>query len=209
MNYKTIANPILVEFIEKKSRFIGAIFPCQTEQEATAIIDAKKKEHWNAAHNVSAFILRGSTTTAIKRCSDDGEPQGTAGRPVLDVLEKEGLTDVVCVVTRYFGGTLLGTGGLVRAYSHTTSLAVQASQVLNMSICHKLTLSFDYSWYGKISFFLPDYHAQTLASDFGEQVSLTLLIRADRVEGFEKTLTETTGGQVKAQKIEEIYADMA
>lgn len=208
MNYKTIAARADAEFIEKKSRFLGALQPCQSEEEAQRFIEEKKKEHWNANHNVYAYIVRGTATVPVKRCSDDGEPQGTAGRPVLDVLEKEGLTDVCCVVTRYFGGTLLGTGGLVRAYSHTTTLAVQEAQILHMSLCKEVTMTFDYSWYGKISFFLPDYGVETLSSDFGEQVALRLRLRADRVEGFCKTLTETTNGQVTAVEVAEIFADM-
>lgn len=209
VNYQTIEQYAEAEFVEKKSRFWGSLIPCRTEEEALKFIEEKKKEHWNANHNVYAYILRGATGVPVKRCSDDGEPQGTAGRPVLDVLEKEGLTDLCCVVTRYFGGTLLGTGGLVRAYSHTTTLAVGNSNIMHMALCKELLLVFDYSWYGKIGFFLPDFRAETLESDFGEQVTLRLLLRGDRVEGFCKMLTETTNGQVSAVEVAEKFADMA
>ena len=113
--YKTVRKNAQDQFVEKRSRFIGYACPVQTEQEALDFITSKKSEHWDASHNVYAYILRDGTM----RFSDDGEPQGTAGMPVLDVLRKSGVTDVVTVATRYFGGILLGGGGLVRAYSHT------------------------------------------------------------------------------------------
>lgn len=118
--YQTIAAPAEDEFVQQKSRFLGAIVPVQTEEEALAFIEAKRKHYWDATHNVYAYIIRAKDgLPEIKRCSDDGEPQGTAGRPALEVLEREGLTDVALVCTRYFGGILLGAGGLVRAYAHT------------------------------------------------------------------------------------------
>lgn len=209
LSYKTIAAYAEDEFIEKKSRFIGSVIPCKNEQEALEFIEQKRKQYWDATHNVYAYIVREEgTPTAIKRCSDDGEPQGTAGRPVLDVLEKEGLTDLCVVATRYFGGIMLGAGGLVRAYSHTSKIAVDAAKILNMSVCRLFRLEFDYSLYGKISYILPNYNIKTESSDFGESVSLELLIRHDRYESFCKELTEITNGKVFPFEILEKYEDM-
>ena len=129
--YTTIYSPAEDEFVERKSRFIGHIAPVQTEEEAQAFIAQIRQQHRDATHNTYAYILR----SGIKRYSDDGEPQGTAGVPMLECVEKEGLVDVAVVVTRYFGGILLGAGGLVRAYSHGAKIAVDAAQRKLMTTC--------------------------------------------------------------------------
>ena len=144
MEYRTILNEASDEFIERKSRFIGYIKPVTTQEDAVSFINEIKSKHWDATHNVYAYILRDGQ---IRRYSDDGEPQGTAGIPVLDVLQKEGLTDCVVVVTRYFGGILLGGGGLVRAYSHAAKLAVDAAGVIKMSMCVRAECECDYGYY--------------------------------------------------------------
>ena len=136
--YKTIGARASDEFVEKKSRFIGHICPVTMQQEALDFIQSLKTKYWDATHNVYAYVLRDGQ---IRRYSDDGEPQGTAGIPTLDVLLKEGLTDCCVVVTRYFGGTLLGAGGLVRAYSHACKLAVDAGGVVTMALCTTLLIS--------------------------------------------------------------------
>lgn len=205
LGYRTIAAPAEAEFVEKKSRFIGQIAPVQTEEEALAFIAEISKKHHSAAHNVYAYILREGN---LSRFTDNGEPQGTAGIPTLDVLQKEGLTDVCVVVTRYFGGTLLGTGGLVRAYSHGTKIAVDAARILNMAPCVRVGVDCEYSFYGKLSYFLPDWKAQVESSDFGASVHLELLLREDRLEGFSKGLTELSNGQVCAAELGRFYADM-
>ena len=166
MPYITIKAPAQDEFVEKKSRFIGYISPVRTPEEAAEFIAEIKALHREATHNVSAWRLRDGQ----KRYSDDGEPQGTAGIPVLDVIEKEGLVDVCIVATRYFGGILLGGGGLVRAYSHTAKLAVDAAQKLAMLECRELSVSLDYSLYGRLSYILPEYEIKVLSSDFGEKI---------------------------------------
>lgn len=127
--YETIAAPAQAEFVEKRSRFIGYIAPVKTEEEAMAFLSEKRAQHWDATHNVYAYLLR---ENQAQRYSDDGEPQGTAGQPVLEVLRREGLTDVIVVVTRYFGGILLGTGGLVRAYTAAASGALAAARIVTM-----------------------------------------------------------------------------
>ena len=140
--YKTVEIENCDEFVEKKSRFIGYVKPVRTQQEAVDFISSIKSKHWDATHNVYAYVLRENN---IQRYSDDGEPSGTAGVPVLDVLKKEGLTDVCCVVTRYFGGILLGGGGLVRAYSHSAKIAVDAAGVAEMCSWSECKIQSDYT----------------------------------------------------------------
>ncbi len=205
MEYKTVSAYAADEFVERKSRFIGHIAPASTEEEAQDFIARISREHRDASHNVYAYILR---TGGLSRCSDNGEPQGTGGVPVLDVLQKEGLTDVCAVVTRYFGGILLGTGGLVRAYSHGAKLAVDAARILHMSPCSEVAVECEYSFYGKLAYLLPDYRIQTLSSDFGERVTLNLLLRSDRLDPFRKALTELSNGQLDALLTGERFEDM-
>ena len=149
--YKTIKSASSDEFVVKKSRFIGYVRPVKTQEEALAFINEIKSKHWDATHNVSAYILRNG---GIKRYSDDGEPQGTAGVPCLDVLEKENLVDTCVVVTRYFGGILLGGGGLVRAYSHSAKIAVDSAKIITMAHCVDVEIECDYTFYGKLNDFL-------------------------------------------------------
>lgn len=204
--YKTIAAYAADEFTERKSRFIGHISPAETEEQALAFVQEMRTKHRDATHNVFAFILRGQ---GIRRCSDDGEPQGTGGVPVLDVLEREGLVNACVVVTRYYGGILLGTGGLVRAYSHGAKLAVDAAKIVHMAPCSVLRLSCDYSFYGKLMNLLPDYRAAVLESDFGVLVTLRLLMRSELREAFIKEVTDLSAALVAPELLEEKFADMA
>ena len=162
--YQTAAREAEDAFVERRSRFIGAICPVQTEEDALAFVAKRKKAHWDATHHVYAYVLR---QEGIRRYSDDGEPQGTAGMPVLDVLLKEALSDCVVVVTRYFGGILLGGGGLVRAYSHGASLAVAAGGLQVMRLCDIVRLSCSYGQYGWV--------APLIAEQGGVPVSYTHL----------------------------------
>ncbi|WP_368234240.1 YigZ family protein [Anaerotruncus rubiinfantis] len=203
--YTTIRSYAEDEFVERRSRFIGAVKPVTTEGEALAFINEKRGKHWDASHNVYAYILRDGQ---LKRYSDDGEPQGTAGIPVLDVLQKEGLTDLVVVVTRYFGGILLGAGGLVRAYTHGAKLAVDAAERMRMCECTELELEFSYDLYGKISYLLPQHGAVMTTSDFGVAVRLQVLLRDCDLAGFEKALTELTAAQVAPRVIDRRWACM-
>ena len=202
--YKTLSDMAEDEFVEQRSRFIGAVSPAANAEEAAAFIQKRRKMHPDARHHVFAYTLLDGTC----RCSDDGEPQGTGGVPVLEVLEREGLTDVAVVVTRYFGGILLGAGGLVRAYSHGAKLAVDAAVRRHMNPCTVLELCFGYDWYGKISYLLPRYNAQTLESDFGAEVRLKLMITSDKVPAFQKEITELTAASVVPRPVEEICADL-
>lgn len=204
--YETILAPADDAFVERKSRFIGRIAPVKTEAEALAFLADIRAKDREATHHVYAYILREG---GVKRMSDDGEPQGTGGIPVLDVIQREGLVDVIAVVTRYFGGILLGTGGLVRAYSHGAKIAVDAAQRVQMNPCTVLKMDFDYSLYGKISYLLPKYNAQTLSSDFGAVVSLKIMLTSDKVAALQNELTELTAAVVVPRVLEECYAHLS
>lgn len=206
MNYTTIKGFAKDSFIEKKSEFIGYVSPVKTNEEAVDFINRIKSENRKARHNVYAYILRDNNIT---RYSDDGEPQGTAGMPVLGVLLKEGLTDVCVVVTRYFGGILLGGGGLVRAYSHACKLAVDAAVKMEMYECFEITLKFDYSLYGKIEYSLPEFEIKMLSNEFSDSVTLKLLVKADKYSKLEENLNYITNGKISISKSELKYGDFA
>lgn len=199
--YTTILASAEDEFVERKSRFIGHIAPVETEEEAMAFIAQIKQQHRDATHNTYAYILK----NGIKRYSDDGEPQGTAGVPMLDCIEKEGLVDVAVVVTRYFGGILLGAGGLVRAYSHGAKIAVDAAQRKLMTTCALLGMELDYSFYGKLNYILPKYICRVEQLDFGAVVSMKVLFKQDQCEAFVKEVTEMSAALVVPQVLEERF----
>ncbi len=206
MNYTTIKNFAKDSFIEKKSEFIGYIAPVKTNEEAVEFINRIKSENRKAKHNVYAYILRDNNIT---RYSDDGEPQGTAGMPVLDVLLKENLTDVCVVVTRYFGGILLGGGGLVRAYSHACKLAVDSAVKMEMYECFEVTLKFNYSLYGKIEYSLNEFDIKMLSDEFSDSVTLTLLVKADIYQKLVQKLNDITNGKISISKSELKFGDFA
>lgn len=191
--YRTIAQAAQDEFVEKRSRFIGYARPVQTEEEAQAFIAEMKSRHWDATHNVYAYILREGN---IQRYSDDGEPQGTAGIPTLDVLQKSHVTDVAVVVTRYFGGILLGGGGLVRAYSHGASIALKAAGIITMKECSLLMLSCDYSRYGRVSSLIPECGGIIDDTDFAGDVTLSFHMAPELMGSFAQKLADATNGQV-------------
>ena len=199
--YTTILGSAQDEFVERKSRFIGYIAPVETEEEAMAFIAQIKQRNRDATHNTYAYILK----NGVKRYSDDGEPQGTAGVPMLDCIEKEGLVDVAVVVTRYFGGILLGAGGLVRAYSHGAKIAVDAAQRKLMTTCTLLGMELDYSFYGKLNYILPKYVCRVEQLDFGAVVSMKVLFKQDQCEAFIKEVTEMSAALVVPQVLEERF----
>lgn len=200
--YLTIEKKSKTEFVEKRSRFIGAAFPVSNREEAERIVSELKSEYWDAKHNVFAYILREGN---IKRFSDDGEPQGTAGMPVLDVIEKLGLCDVLVVVTRYFGGVLLGTGGLVRAYSHSAALAIEAAKPVLMTPATECFLSCDYSSYGTIQVFLNNEECKDITSVFEDDVKINFYVKSDNLSGFENRLTELSNGKIELIKKSEKF----
>ena len=206
MNYFTISKAASDSFIVKKSEFIGYIAPVKTNDEAVAFINEIKAMHRKARHNVYAYILREDN---ISRYSDDGEPQGTAGVPVLDVLQKRGLTDVCVVVTRYFGGILLGGGGLLRAYSHAASIACDAAHIMDMRLCHRLTIKTDYNLYGKINYILPNFDVITVNSDFADAVTLEILVMSEKLDALRKELTEVTNDSAEVTDLGELYEDFS
>ncbi|MBO5377093.1 MAG: YigZ family protein [Ruminiclostridium sp.] len=201
MGYKTINGSAEARFIEKKSEFIGYIRHTETEAEAIAFINEIRAMHRKATHNCYAYMLRDNNTA---RHSDDGEPGGTAGVPIYEVLRKEGLIDVTCVVTRYFGGIMLGAGGLVRAYTQGAKIAVEAAEILNMCTAARLTLKLDYSLYGKIGKTLTDFDVRTEKEDFGADVEITLCIRSEDEEKFSAALVDLCNGSIIIKKLEEL-----
>lgn len=201
--YKTVEFESKNEFVEKKSRFIGYVKPVKTQEEATNFINSIKSKHWDATHNVSAFVLRENN---IQRSSDDGEPSGTAGVPTLDVLLKENLVDVCVVVTRYFGGTLLGAGGLIRAYSHASKIAVEAGHIITMAPCKILSVSVDYSFYDRLNILLADFNANIENSEFTDNVAVTFSIRENTVPLLQDKLTQQSNGKYILKEIGEKFA---
>lgn len=206
MNYYTVSEAAEASFIEKRSEFIGYIAPVKTDEEAVNFINTIKAKHRKAKHNVYAYILRKDN---ISRYSDDGEPQGTAGVPVLDVLQKRGLTDVCVVVTRYFGGILLGGGGLVRAYSHAASLACDAAHTMDMCLCHRLKICTDYGMYGKLTYILPNFETITVNSDFADSVTLELLVLSEKHSALISEITEITNGSAEITDCGELFEDFS
>lgn len=193
-SYKTVKNQASFEFCEKRSRFIGYVRPVKTVDEANAFIDEIKKMNYDAKHNVFAYILNDG---AIKKYSDDGEPQGTAGVPVLDVIQKNGLTDVCIVVTRYFGGILLGGGGLVRAYSHTASLTLDAAEEVTMKLCSVFSVSCDYNFYGRLPAIISENDGITDNADFEESVTVLYHIPTENSQTLSEQIFDMSNGKIK------------
>ncbi|MGN0597709.1 MAG: YigZ family protein [Ruminiclostridium sp.] len=196
MNYKTIAALSEASFTEKKSEFIGYICPVETEEEAIAFINEIRAMHRKATHNCYAYILRHNNTA---RHSDDGEPSGTAGVPMHEVLAKEGLTDVCCVVTRYFGGILLGAGGLVRAYSKGVKIAIDSAKIKNMCDACEIEIGLDYSLYGRIGATFAEYDARIAEESFTDSVFIRLFLRVEQAERFKADLIELCNGRISVQ----------
>lgn len=180
---------------EKKSVFIANIARADSEEEATAFIETMKKKYWDARHNCSAFVIgeRGELT----RCSDDGEPSGTAGRPMLEVLLRENIKNIVVVVTRYFGGTLLGTGGLVRAYTQAVKEGLNDCKIGVLRMGVPLALTTDYNGIGKILYLLSAMGLTPKDSDYGEKVTLQVLVPVEEKERLVRDITEATAGKTE------------
>ena len=198
----TLGKEASAEFEEKKSIFIGHAKPVQTEEEALAFIKAKKAEFSDARHNVWAYRLRGDITV---RCSDDGEPQGSAGIPVLDALRKSGVSDAVLVVTRYFGGILLGAGGLVRAYSHAARLAIDAAGIVTYEKFAEYRLECGYSDYQRYLAELPKFGARIDSTDFSERVSLIYSVKETDGDALVSRIREMSGGSHCPERVGERF----
>lgn len=200
--YITVKGDDKDEFVEKRSRFIGYIKHVETEQQATDFIAQIRAKHWDATHNVYAYSLR---ENQIKRYSDDNEPQGTAGIPVLDVLQKNNVVDAVIVVTRYFGGVLLGAGGLVRAYSHGASIALKKIGITTMQMCSQCKLTCTYTQYGKIPATIATFDGVVDDSEFTDFVSVNFHIPCEKLAKLNEVLCELTCGDCQAQELSKAY----
>ena len=196
--YKTVKEFACDELVEKRSRFIGYCKPVTTQDEAIAFINEIKTKHWDARHNVYAYVIKDE---GVSRYSDDNEPQGTAGIPVLDSIRKRGITDCVVVVTRYFGGVLLGAGGLVRAYSAAAKLGIDAAGEMEMEMCSVCTLTCSYTMYGKIPALVARFRGSIDDSDFADEVSIRFHLPEDELSAFNKALSEESSGKYAAVEI--------
>ena len=184
------------EYIEKKSRFLGLIVPVTTEAEARAQLDAVKKREYDARHNCWAYILH----SGQKRYSDDGEPQGTAGQPILNVLEREGVQDVLCVVTRYFGGILLGAGGLCRAYTKAAKDALGDAGISELRPWSVLRLDCPYALFERVKLELEKRGGAVISSEYGAQIALTAALPEPGEAVFAKALQELSAGSLVPER---------
>ena len=189
------------EFTEKKSRFIGRVWPVETEEEALACIQAMKKQHYDATHNCWAYVIKDGPM----RFSDDGEPGGTAGNPMMQVLQREQLYNVVCVVTRYFGGILLGAGGLVRAYTKGAKIAIDAAGKSMKRVWSVLYVPCPYSFYERVKLEVAAFEGIIRDTQFGAEVELEILIAEPKRDAFLEKLTDMTSATVEGMEIGQEY----
>ena len=192
--YKTVYAGGEGEIVEKKSRFIATVRPVQTEEEALAFIEEMKKKYWDARHN--CYVYSVGKNREYTRCSDDGEPSGTAGRPMLDVILGEDIYNVAAVVTRYFGGILLGTGGLVRAYSAAVQEGLKESLIIEKFLCRRVRMSMDYTMLGKMQYLAAKLNLMILDTLYTEGVEMQLLVPDTQYAAFIKEVTEASNGKV-------------
>ena len=194
------------EIVEKKSRFIATVRPVSSEEEAAAFIAEMKKKYWDAKHNCSAFVI--GDHQELTRCSDDGEPAQTAGRPMLDVLLREGIHNTAVVVTRYFGGVLLGTGGLVRAYQKAVQGGLANSIVIEKQSGRKLVIGTDYTGLGKLQYLIAQKGLATIDTIYTDKVELILMVPAELTAETEKDVIEATNGNADISWGEEVLYAM-
>lgn len=199
--YITINDNFTAEYTEKHSRFIATCFHCETEAQASEIIAAQKSKYWDARHNVYAYILQNGTA----RFSDDGEPHGTAGMPMLEVIKGSGVTNVLVVVTRYFGGILLGTGGLVRAYSTSTRDALSGAQKVLMCECCEYEIECDYGNFDRLSRLISDTNGMVQNTDFTDKVTVKVMYKKIDCDAFLDKLCETFASKITAKPKKEIF----
>lgn len=206
-SYKTVYRGGTAEITEKKSRFIAHIAPAASEEEAVRFIEEKRKMYWDARHNCHAFTV--GLSPEMSRCSDDGEPAQTAGKPMLDVLLGAGLKNTVVVVTRYFGGTLLGTGGLVRAYSAAVRAGLEESILIEKQLCSRMNLRMDYSMLGKIQYLAADLGLPVISTSYTDLAEMELLVPVQKREQFLRQITEVSGGRIVPEEGEICYGAQA
>lgn len=191
--YITVSREATAELEEKKSRFIATVRPTQTEEEAQAFIQSLKTKYWNATHNVYAYYMCGNSL--VQKFSDDGEPSGTAGLPVLEAIKKLGVEDATVVVTRYFGGTLLGAAGLVRAYGKCASMGIEASGIIKRQLCFETEVGLDYSMLGKIQSLVVENGYKIKDTVYSEDVTMSLYVPVDKLEELTSLITEATSAR--------------
>lgn len=200
--YKTVKNPATVEYKEKNSKFIAHVIPCEEEEQAIGFLEDKRKVFWDATHNVYAYVLRQNN---IQRYSDDGEPSGTGGLPMLDVLLREQVTNVAVVVTRYFGGTLLGTGGLVRAYSKGVILGLEQAGIVKKELYDLYKLQFDYEFIGKLQYEVNSINGIVKETVYQHNVEIYCYIPEDFSVKFEKNIVNATNARLIFAKLGSEY----
>lgn len=193
--YNTIDGTVCGEIIEKKSRFIATVIHVESEEEAVAHIERIKKQYWDARHNCYAFII--GKKSELMRFSDDGEPSGTAGKPILEVLKARELTNILVVVTRYFGGVLLGTGGLVRAYTDSTVEGLNNSSIKKMVLVKKVSINIDYNTIGKLKYLLANNNIHIIDEQYTDSVMVIIAAPIDEVQRITDQITDATGGRAK------------
>ena len=203
MEYRTVYQGGKGEIVEKKSRFIAEVFLVHSEEEAMQYLEQVRKKYWDARHHCWAYVIGEERVT--ERCSDDGEPSGTAGKPILEVIRGAGLHNIFVVVTRYFGGTLLGTGGLVRAYSQAVKAGLRASVVITKILGVKLHIETDYTTFGKIQYILAQRELKILDTVYTDKVELEVLIPKTELEQVMHAITEGTNAQADMTPKEECY----
>ena len=199
--YISVEHDATAEITEKKSRFIANVRHVETEDEAMAFVDKIKKQHYSARHNVYAYILSGGA----KKYTDDGEPAKTAGLPILEMLEKQGITDVVCVVTRYFGGTLLGTGGLVRAYTESAKLGVESAGIVTMQACELFELDVPYPSLGSVEYLIKTSGAIAEDKNYAQSITMTVSILSENADSFASAVRNDFGGCVNLRMKGRVY----
>lgn len=202
-SYKTVKNAAEAEVVEKKSRFIGKAFPVQTEEEVRGILERVRRECWDASHNCYAY--RVGFEPEIARFSDDGEPGGTAGLPMMNVLQGEGVQNVLVIATRYFGGTLLGTGGLVRAYTESARIALDAAGIIRREQLREYILTMEYTALGRLQYALGKRGFVTEKTEFSDKVTVHLNIPLPREEEFTALVIEESDGKLSPERGELIW----
>lgn len=206
VEYRTVAREAEITLVEKKSKFIARIKPVKTQEEAEAFIEEVRKEHWNATHNVPAYIL--GINQEIQKYSDDNEPSGTAGLPMLEILKAHEVVDVVVVVTRYFGGTLLGRGGLIRAYGGAAREALKEAGIVRMVPAQKIAITVDYVHSGKVQNELLTQGITVVDTEYLENVTFHILAFPQEMEPLRQTIQEYTANDFSWREGEELYRAM-
>ena len=201
--YKTVRQAGSKEIVIKKSRFIGHVMPVETEEEAVAFIEEIKKKHWNATHNCSAYMI--GERDEIQKQSDDGEPSGTAGKPILEVIRNQGRKNVAIVVTRYFGGIMLGAGGLIRAYTDGAVAAIESGEPITRVLHREIFVELDYTWLGKVENELRNRNVRMGETNLADTVTLTCLPLDGDAESFMTWMVDLTQGQSLITEGERLY----